>query len=136
MTEVVISIFILLIVWLAAINALIVGKYSASYARHKIQAVYAAELGIEDLRKNVSFANLQNQNGVNVPIRIDTKGTPDAVADDFNGRKIITVSDIAGSGGYYKQVLLDIQWNEIFFGRNKTMHEYCSTIISSEPQVN
>ena len=133
LTEVAVSLAILLIIWLAAGSAFIVGKYSASYARHKVQAIYAAQLAIENIRKNVLFANMQNSN---VAIRIDTRGTPDNIADDFNGRQIINVSDAAGSGGYYKQVLVDIQWNELFFGRNKIMHEYCGTYIANEPQVN
>lgn len=133
LTEVAVSLSILLIIWLAAGSAFIVGKYSASYARHKVQAIYAGQLAIENIRKNVLFANMQDSN---VAIRIDTRGTPDNTADDFNGRQIIDVSDVAGSGGYYKQVLVDIQWNELFFGQNKTMHEYCGTYIANEPQVN
>lgn len=133
LTEVVVSLSILLIIWLAAGSALIVSKYSASYARHKVQAIYSAQLAIENLRKNVVFASMQNSN---LPVRIDTRGTPDNAADDFNGRQVISVSDVAGSGGYYKQVLVDMQWNELFFGRNKTMHEYCGTYIANEPQVN
>ncbi|MCX5666226.1 MAG: type II secretion system protein [Candidatus Omnitrophica bacterium] len=133
LVEVVVSLSILLIIWLAAGSAFIVGKYSASYARHKVQAIYAAQLAIENIRKNVPFANMQDSN---TAISIDTRGTPDNAADDFNGRQIIDVSDVAGSGGYYRQVLADIQWNELLFGINRTMHEYCVTYIANEPQVN
>jgi hypothetical protein len=129
LTEVVVSTLLLVIIWLSAVDALIVGKYSASYAKHKIQAMYAAQLAIENLRK-IPYVNIQNSNTV---IDIDTKATPDNHADDFTGRQIITVS---ADLGYYRSVLVDIQWNEILLGINRPMHEYCFTYIANEPQVN
>ena len=129
LTEVVVSTLLLVIVWLSAVDAFIVGKYSGSYARHKIQAMYAAQLAIENLRK-IPYDNIQNSNTI---IDIDTKATPDNHADDFTGRQIINVS---ADLGYYRSVLVDTQWNEILFGKNRTMHEYCFTYIADEPQVN
>ncbi|MDP3791854.1 MAG: hypothetical protein Q8R38_07415 [Candidatus Omnitrophota bacterium] len=130
LTEAVVSIFILIIIWLSAVNTLIVGKYSASYAKHKTQAAYAAQQEIERLRK-LPFANIlsSNINGVS----IDTRGTPNNTADDFKGRRIVTVS---GDLGYYKSVIVEMQWSEILFGTNRTMREYVGTYIANEPQIN
>lgn len=128
LTEVVVGLLTLVIIWLGAIDAFIVGKYSASYSRHKIQAMYAAQRKIEDLRK-VTYP----PSGSTTAIRIDTKGTPDNAADDFTGTQIVTVGPDLG---YYRQVIVEIRWNEIFFGRVKQMREYCATYIANEPQVN
>lgn len=131
LTEVVISVLILVIIWLSAVDALIVGKYSASYAKHKVQAMYAAQQKIEELRKQPYPPSSSNST-----VRIDTKGTPDNISDDFTGTQVVTISDVGGSGGYYKQVLVEIRWNEVLFGRNRTMREYCGTYIANEPQIN
>lgn len=131
LTEVIVSILVLVIIWVAAVDALIVGKYSASYAKHKVQAMYVVQQTIEQLRK-LPYPP-PNSNSV---VHIDTRGTPDNPGDDFTGTQIVTVSDVTGSGGYYKQVLVEIRWNEILFGRNRTMREYCGTYIANEPQIN
>jgi len=132
LTEASISILILVILWLAAVNAMIVGKYTASYARHKMQAIYLAQQAIENLRKTPY--SLMVSNGP-IAVSIDSKGTPDNAADNFNGTQTITVyPEVVGT--YYKRVAVKISWNEIFFGRAKQISEYCATHIANEPQVN
>ncbi len=132
LTEAIVSILVLMILWLAAVNAMIVGKYSASYARHKVQAMYIAQQAIENLRKTPY--SLMSSSGP-AAVSIDSKGTPDTSADNFNGTQTITVySEVAGT--YFRRVVVKISWNEIFFGRTKQMNEYCGTYIANEPQVN
>jgi hypothetical protein len=128
LTEAVVSVLILVIIWISAVNALIAGKHSSSYSRHKVQAIYAAQRKIEDLRKATYPPTAST-----TTIRIDTKATPDNTADDFTGTQIVTVGQDLG---YYRQVNVEIRWNESFFGRTKQMREYCSTYIANEPQVN
>jgi type II secretory pathway pseudopilin PulG len=129
LTEAVFSICLLLLIFLAAIDTMIIAKYSASYAKHKIQAMYMAQRTIEALRKQ-PFASLT---GSTITTSIDTRGTPNNSVDDFTGTQVITVSSDLG---YHKRVIVEIRWNEIVFGRSKTMHEYCGTFISNEFQVN
>lgn len=128
LTEAVLSVCVLAIIWLAAVDAIIVGQYSATYARHKKQAIYVAQLEIERLRKRLFTEILSSNN----PVSIDTKGTP-GTADDFRGSQIVTAS---GDLGYYKSVLVKMQWNEVFFGVNRTMYEYVGTYIANEDQLN
>ena len=132
LTEVAVSLFILVLIWIAAVDAMIVGKYSASYARHKAQAIYMAQQAIENLRKTPY--GLMVSSGPTT-IAIDSRGTPDNNADNFNGTQTITV-DAEVLGTYYRKVAVNIRWNEIFFGRARQVNEYCATYIANEPQVN
>jgi Tfp pilus assembly protein PilV len=129
LTEILFSIGLLLLVWLAAVNATIIAKFSGSYAKHKIQAVYIAQQTIENLRKT-PFASIANST---TTATIDTNGTPYTTTDDFTGTQIVTVTS---PSSYYKQIIVEVRWNEILLGKNKTMREYCATIIANEPQVN
>lgn len=129
LTEAVFSICLLLLIFLAAIDTMIIAKYSASYAKHKTQAIYMAQRTIENMRKQ-PFGSLA---GSNTTISLDTRGTPNITTDDLTGTQVVTVSSDLG---YYKRVIIDIRWNETLFGRSKLMHEYCGTYISSETQVN
>ena len=132
LAEAVISVSILAIIWLAAVDAMIVGKYSASYARHKAQAIYITQQAIENLRKT-PYALMASSGPATVAI--DSRGTPDNNADNFNGTQTITV-DAEVAGTYYRRVAVNIQWNEIFFGGAKQVNEYCVAYIANEPQVN
>lgn len=129
LTEAVFSICLLLLVFLAAIDTMIIAKYSASYAKHKTQAMYMAQRTIEALRK-LPYGSLTSST---TTISIDTRGTPNSSADDFTGTQIVTVSSDLG---YYKRVVVEVRWNEILFGRSKAMREYCGTYIPNEFQVN
>jgi type II secretory pathway pseudopilin PulG len=129
LTEAVFSICLLLLVFLAAIDTMIIAKYSASYAKHKIQAMYMAQRTIEALRKQ-TFSSIANST---TTISIDTRGTPNTSSDDLTGTQIVTVSSDLG---YYKRIVVEIRWNEILFGRSKLMREYCGTYIANEFQVN
>ena len=132
LTEIVISLFMLVIMWLSAADAMIVGKYSASYARHKVQAMYTEQQAIENLRKTPY--GLMMSSGPTT-VAIDSRGTPDNNADNFNGTRTITV-DAEVPGTYYRRVAVNMRWNEILFGRTRQVNEYCATYIANEPQVN
>jgi len=131
--EVVFSILLIVIICLAAIDVLVVAKYSTSYAKHKIQATYYAQQEIERLRK-FDYATMQTQAGTFNDVRLDTRGTPSNLSDDFMATRVITIG--SDGGNFYRTVTVQIQWNETFFGRTRQMSEYCATYIANEPQVN
>ena len=128
LTEVVISLALLLIIWLATVEVLITSRISSSMARHKAQAMYVMQRTIEDLKKQ-PFANIA---GSTTTVSIDTKGTPDNYSDDFKGTQIVTVTS---PSTYYKQIIVELRWNEVFFGKTKIMKEYLGTYIANDPQA-
>jgi Tfp pilus assembly protein PilV len=127
--EVVVGVCLLTIVWLAAVNIIVVSRGSGSLARHKTQAIYVMQETIEKLRKQ-TFGSIA---GSTTTVSIDTRGTPDSTADDFMGTQTVTVTT---TDPYYKEVLVGITWNESFFGKQKQVKEYCGTYIANDPQIN
>jgi len=128
-TEVVVAIFLVTIVWIAAVNIILISRASGSLAKHKAQAAYLIQMTIESLRKQ-PFGSIM---GSTTAVSVDTNGTPDATADDLTGTRYVTVTT---PNTYYKQVLVEIDWNESFFGRAKTVKEYGGTCIANDSQVN
>ena len=47
LTEVLVAVFLMTIVWLAAVNIIIVSRASGALARHKVQAMYVIQQEIE-----------------------------------------------------------------------------------------
>ena len=121
---------IIAIIFVAALSAFMISAMSYSLAKHKTQAIYAAQQAIETLRKQ-PYANIA---GSTSAVIIDSKGT-DNLSDDFNGTQTITVYTDAGVQ-YCKRVVADIGWKEIIFGKSRTMHESCGTYIANDPQAN
>lgn len=129
LTEVLFSLALLLLVWLATVEVIIMSKISSSLARHKIQSAYVMQRTIEDLRKK-PFVNIT---GGTSTVSIDSKGTPDNYSDDFKGTQTVTVTN---PSQYYKSVVVEIQWNETLFGHTKMFKEYLGTNIANDPQAN
>ena len=129
LTEVVVAIFLLTLVWLSAINIIVISRGSGSLAKHKTQAVYLIQQKIEDLRKQ-PFSSISNSTAT---VSVDTHGTPDSSADDLLGTRYVTVTT---PNTYYKKVLVEIRWNESFFGRSKQVKEYGGTYIANDSQAN
>lgn len=127
--EAVVSIVIVGIIWIAALNVFIISTANYSVAKHKTQASLVAQGAIERLRK-LPFTGIL---GSTSTVSLDSRGTPDNYTDDFNGTQVITVYN---DSAYYKRVVVDISWNEIMSGKGKTVHEYLGTYIANDPQVN
>ena len=127
--EIIISMFLLAIVWLAAVNIIVISRAAGALARHKVQAVYVMQQTIENLRKQ-SFSNISNST---TTVSIDTNGTPDSTADDITGTQTVTVTT---PNTYYKQVVIQVTWNESFYGRRKQVKEYCATYIANDTLLN
>ena len=130
LTEVLVAVFLMTIVWLAAVNIIIVSRASGALARHKVQAMYVIQQEIEFLRKK-PFSGIS---GGTTSVSIDTKGTPDDNgADDFKGTQIVTVTT---PNTYYKKVVIEVDWKESLFGKSKTFKEYGGTYIANDSQAN
>lgn len=127
--EVALSLALLVTVWVAAVGVINSGKLSGSLAKHKAQAIQVMQRAVEDLRKR-PFATIA---GSTSAVSIDTKGTPDDYSDDLTGTQIITVSS---PSQYYKKVAVELRWNELVLGTDKTMREYVATHIVNDPQAN
>ena len=128
LTEAVVSIAILVLVWIATVDMILISKTSESLAKHKMQAAYVIQTALEDLQKK-PFTAIANSTAT---VSIDTRGTPDIVADDFTGTRVITVT----SYSYYKKVVVALTWREIFPGAAKNVTEYGGTYIANDTQAN
>lgn len=129
LTEIVVAIFLLTIIWLAAVNVIVISRASGSLAKHNEQAIYAIQQKIEALRK-LPFADI---GGGTTTISLDTRGTPDSTADDLTATQIVTVTT---PDSYYKKVLIELDWKESLFGKARTVKEYGGTYIANDPQAN
>ena len=131
LVEAMVGIGLIAIVWIGAINIIVVARAAESRARHRTQAMYVAQQAIEDLRKQL-FSNIVNSTST---VIIDDRGTTGIYSDDLMGTQVVTVTS---PSTYYKKVLVEIRWNEVMSGKNKsvTMHEYYGTNIANDQQVN
>lgn len=129
LTESVVAVFLLTIVWLAGVNVIVVSRACGSLAKHKMQAIYVIQQKIESLRK-LSFSSIA---GSTSTVTLDTRGTPDTTSGDLTATQTVTVST---PDSYYKKVLVQLSWNESFFGRRKTVYEYGGTYIANDSQAN
>lgn len=127
--EVLISIIMLAVVWIASVGIIVIGGSSGSRAKHRMQAVYQIQRTVEDLRKK-PFVQIV---GGTTSVSIDTKGTPDSTADDLFGTQVVTVTtpDV-----HYKKVVVAVTWQEVMWGAAKSVTEYGGTYISDDPQAN
>ena len=71
-------------------SVLVSSQYLASYAKHKIQAAYLAQLIIETARRQLPFAQIVNQPATKYPL--DTKGNYNNTSNYFYATVVITVS--------------------------------------------
>ena len=136
LTEIVVGMFLLAIVWLSAVNVIVMCRASGSFARHKAQAIYVMQQTIENFRQGL-FSAINNST---TTVSIDTMGTPDSTADDLKGTQYVTVvahnSVIAPAVQSYKEVKVEADWKESFFGKQKIIKEYLWTCIANDAQAN
>ncbi len=129
LTEVVLSVALLTLVWLATVEVMVMSKIGSSLARHKVQSIHVMQRAIEDLRRK-PFASIISATST---VSIDSRGTPDNYTDDFTGTQVVTVTS---PSQYYKKVVVELRWNELLFGKTKTFREYLGTYIANDPQAN
>lgn len=128
--EVLVSMAIVVILVTAAAMTILNSQFLASYSKHKIQAMYAAQQIIEQQRR-LNFSNIVSQSSA--PVTLDSRGTYNTSADDFLGNAVITVVSIDANR---KQVQVQINWQEQLTTAKVTMREYYSTIIANDPLTN
>lgn len=133
LVEMLISIGLFVLVWIALMGSILMGKTSEVRLRHKIQATYAAQRAIEGLRKQ-PFDNIVNNSS---SVVIDTRGT-DSTSDDLNGTQTIMVTNYPNPPNtYYKRVIITIRWKErLPFGGSINSSEVLGTYMARDPQVN
>ncbi|MDD5428680.1 MAG: hypothetical protein PHI58_05540 [Candidatus Omnitrophica bacterium] len=131
LTEVLVGIVLLTIVWLAAVNVIIVSRDAGSLARHKSQAVYLIQEKIENLRKK-TFSSLANGT-TTATVTLDTRGTPSTTTGDLTGTMTTVIST---PNTYYKKILISISWYETLYGKRKTVKEFGGTYIANDAQAN
>lgn len=120
-----VSLLLLTVVWLAAVEALIISSYTSSYSRHKIQAIYFAQRALEEQRRLYS---------INMPSQPEQSFT--ISPDNFTIRRTITITTVNSPGGisaHTKKVQIAVNWNEKFYSSNVPAAEYCATDITDEP---
>ena len=135
LTEVVVSLFILTIVWVSAVGLVIVSKYAVSHAKHKSQAIYVAQRTLEQTRRQ-PFQSPDFENyaaSLTGQVNIDTMGKFSSPVNPFTGNQIVTVTKL---DTYRKRVRVEVNWKEHIFGGSVVMREYCTTDIANEPQLN
>jgi type II secretory pathway pseudopilin PulG len=128
--EAVVALALLALVWVAAVNVIIISRASVSRAKHKVQASYVIQQSIEKLRR-LPFNSIVSDTS---SVIVDSKGTPDNPFDDLTGTQVITVS--VKDPNYLKYALVQVSWNELLFGKSKTVTECDSTYIASDSQAN
>ncbi len=130
LVEILVSVGILVIFLTAAIMTILNSQFLASYSKHKLQAMYAAEQILEQERR-LTYTNLVSV--ASTAVTLDTKGTYNTTADDFLGNVVITVTVV---DVYHKQVQIQINWQEQLTSGKVTMREYYSTNIANDTVPN
>ena len=136
LTEVVVSMALIAIVWVGVFNAFVMGVSSSSLANHKAKALYIATETIELWRKlPFSGTGCMASDGPR-QINMDTNQTNDT-SPGFCGTRTVTVTSYTTTPpAHYKKVAVDISWTERLVFKTKTMHETLATYISDDPQAN
>lgn len=117
--EMLISIGLFGLVWVSLVGSILAGKAVEIRARHKIQATYAAQRVIENLR---GLPYLSVISAPDTAIEIDRQGP-------LFGTSAVTVSFI---NAYCKKINVRITWRELTpLGQSVAVSESLSTYISA-----
>lgn len=131
LVECLISFTLVVIILTAAVSLIINGQTLSSLARHKTQAAYAAQQILEQQRR-LAFPSIVSL--ASAAVTLDTNGTYNTSADDFTGKRIITVTNL---DAYRKKLQVEINWLErLPMGGQVTIREFYATTIANEPQLN
>ena len=103
-------------------------QYFISYSKHKLQAIHAARASLDMLRA-AGFPSIAGQQFL----------PPAYTGCDMQGANVtVTVippyNDLACV--YRKTVRIDVSWKETMMGASVTKHEFLTTDIANEPQLN
>ncbi len=130
LVEIVISLGLIVILVTSTASTVISSQFLASYAKHRVQAMYVAQTILEQKRR-LPFASILSVGSTSVTL--DNKGTSDST-DDFMGSYIFTVSN--SPSVYLKPVQVTVSWQEQITSGKVTMTETINTTIANESQLN
>lgn len=138
--EIIVSIILIPLLWFAVSISLSVNKMLVNQAKHRAQAIFAAQETM-DLARSWGYSYLQD--GGSRYVTIDPHATYDA-ADDLIGIAYINVVPAPFSPGppppptgQYRQVTIRVAWNEnTVGGPDKALNESLSTIFCDYPAAN
>ncbi len=130
LVEVLVSIAIVLVLLTAAAKTILNGQFLTSYARHKTQAMYAAQQLLEQQRW-LAFSTTSSQ--TTAPVILDTYGNYSSSAGYFYGTAITTITNI---DAYRNHVTIEIDWPEQILSGKVMMKEYFATNIANDPISN
>ncbi len=126
--EIIVSIILIPLLWLAISTAMAVNTVMISTAKHRAQAIFVAQENMDRDREN-GYAALAVVTGQTVTL--DTRGTHET-ADDFTGFMDITLGP--SPSGHYGSVLIRIYWFEkMVDGSLKGLQDGLMTYISDDP---
>ena len=138
LAEILISFAFLTVVLLSFLFALNMYRFTASYSRHKVQAVYWAQSILEEKRRSAFPLLVSSAFGA---IALDPNATFANAADDYVGTATVTVQNI---DAFRKKVQVRVDWRErspfgmkmsnAIVALNKS--EFLTTDIANEPELN
>ena len=123
LVELLISVGVMLLVVIAAAQVLLSSQFLASYQRHKVQAMYAAQQLLEQKRQTAFSATSSTS----------TQAVVLDAGTNFSGSAVTTVTNIDANRN---QVSVAVSWVEKIFGRDITMREYFATNLTIDPLLN
>jgi Tfp pilus assembly protein PilV len=121
LTEVIVSMIIITVTWLALTDALVRINSFIPEMRHRVQAMYAAQEIIERWRRK-NFTTMASQAAAKA-IGSDSSNP----CYNFGATYTVTVGAI---NNHRRTITVAIKWNERHFLLNKPMTEYYATDIS------
>jgi hypothetical protein len=129
LVEVVTSIVLFVIAFFAFADIVFIQQYSISYARHKLQAIYAAR------------AVLDSERVAGFPYIVSQSFTPPTYVGCNLPGAAITVTVLSPHNDaamtYRKTVRVKVSWKEAgWYGAPKTKYEYLTTDIANDSQLN
>jgi prepilin-type N-terminal cleavage/methylation domain-containing protein len=130
LVEVLVSVFLIGILIMAATETIIDSQFFNSYSRHKVQTMYAAQQLLEAQRQQ-PFAAASFQTPVQQVI-LDTSGSTNP-AKYFYGSAVTTLTHLSAD---LNQVSVQISWSEKTRRGPVTMTENYLTVIANDPIPN
>jgi len=134
LAEVLVSSALFVLVWLALVGNIVIGKASEVRARHHIQAANSAQSHVEQVLRQMSYGDLlamipTSPNQINVTIGDENPAT------QFNAVQHVSVhADSPANLNIYVGVMIDMQWHESpVVGGGVLQHEYVFTVIPNDP---
>ena len=130
LAETMVAVLFLTAVWVATMGSLVTNKYIASYSKHKVQAIFAAQSIMEEVHR-WPFANIIDFDRPG--ISLDTRGTFNTAADDMMADAHVRVTILAPNR---RRVQVEVVWQEHSAIASQQYHEFLTTTMVNESLLN